>query len=554
MRPVVFKRKAISSFIQLVLLFLAVTSSSLLAQTSYISERHLPLSVSKITSSNLFAQTRYQESVEPQISTIATIEDSFIYVKSTITLPSAFLSNSYNSKNNFIDNKPPVTIQFPIVNIDQVNGISKSLWKIEKDNNGLKLIINLQKTKDDLFPLTFSVSFHQEILNKSNFMIPVPVILDATRVNGEIGMGVKGNLQIKSIKVEGGEAIDVSELSSNIGSFTDSILFAYAYHKEIKLTPEIDKITEVPVLNGTIDTANALSVVSSHGKILTRVIYQIKINQVQYLTLVLPPHATLFSTSVNDNPVKPLITASNDILIPLKHLSPNMTGKAEITYFTSQPHFKLGGSLKNLLPKPAFPISELIWSVYIPQKDHLIFTSGNLEEIKGAYDNNIARPNMGNNMPTLQRDKMSFYDTDERYDDNSINKKQIYSRQRKIKVAQDRLENEMSISLKPNFSAVPEPGVMTVPGTIRQGVYPVMFYIPEKGTPVRFSGLFIMNEFPQANITYIGGAAFGFVKLLLFVTVITLLGLIVRHIYLHFKDKTSIATNVTDVPKPESMV
>lgn len=438
----------------------------------------------------------------PQVRTLILLEEGMIWGESQMTFPEGLKIEEGSSG--------IVTILFPSgVEITDVEGLNaESPWRQEVTARGTMVTVHLKKGR---VISSLSITYQKEDPawrqdgNKFSVMkLPVPEIQGFSRVNGEIGVAAKGSLRVEPVKVQGGRTIDVQELSSAFQNLEEPILFAYGYHKSVALAMKMEKGSEIPVLQGTIDAANALTVISLHGKMITRVLYQVKANRLQFLSLSLPDDVTLFGAFVNNAPVKPIKGEGKEILIPLGGIDRSaFTGNTpvavEVTYFATKNHFWAGGSIQGILPKSELPTTELLWSLYIPVKDRPLWISGNLEQIGGG--NYVA----GGAVPALtppEQPASGFWPFRK---DKAAGSAQL---RRETELRQMEMEGKMGKMADEiqhgNFSH-----------STGTGILPVRFNIPERGRLIRFSGLLLVNEFPTARAIYMASSIYPLARLAL---------------------------------------
>ncbi|MDD5070192.1 MAG: hypothetical protein PHV17_05630, partial [Candidatus Omnitrophica bacterium] len=144
----------------------------------------------------------------------------------------------------------------------------------------------------------------------------------------------------------------------------------------------------------------------------------------QFLRLVLPPKATLWSAFVSGKPVKPAIDKEGNVLIPLE--KSQLQGEdlrqfpVEIVYLDKFKKMNFfGGSLKMTLPKVDIPLSEVYWSVYFPQGYKYFYADGDVKPVK-VYTPNLVKKAISNEIGNIGSQYSSVVT---RYQDKpSINK------------------------------------------------------------------------------------------------------------------------------------
>jgi hypothetical protein len=211
--------------------------------------------------------------------------------------------------------------------------------------------------------------------------IPTVRAMGAERETGYFGIAAATNVELAVNKVENATSIDVKELPSAIwGSTASPILLAFKYlNHPVSIAIDVTKHEELPVLVAAIDSADYISLDTKEGKLLTKAVYQVRNNVKQFIHLVLPKDANLWSVFVAGKPVKPAKDKTGNILIPLE--KSQLQGETltqfpvEIVYLDKSVKMGMLGNLKLSLPRTDIPVSTLNWMVYLPL-DYLYFNFG----------------------------------------------------------------------------------------------------------------------------------------------------------------------------------
>ncbi|MFH1857913.1 MAG: hypothetical protein ABH845_03300 [Candidatus Omnitrophota bacterium] len=276
------------------------------------------------------------------------------------------------------------------VSVLEVSGRDLRDWKISK-GEGLQYI--------DVF-LTFGIKgsyslnlTYERSIGDGSVVAEVPWIraVGAERENGYIGIATKTNVELAVSRHERVDLVDVKELPSSIwSSSANPILLAFKYHNHpFNLAIEVVKHEELPVLVAAIDLADYVALHTEEGKILTKATYQVRNNVKQFLRLVLPQNATLWSAFVAGKPVKPAKDKSGSILIPLE--KSQLQGESltqfpvEVVYLAEGSKMNFMGHLKLSLPQVDIPVSELDWSVYLPAGYTYFNFGGDVKRVRGAF-------------------------------------------------------------------------------------------------------------------------------------------------------------------------
>jgi len=258
------------------------------------------------------------------------------------------------------------------VGVLEVKGKDLRDWKISKNEGQqyLDVYLNFGVRGNYLLELTFERNIGEGSVTAS---VPWVKAVGVEREKGYFGLAASTNVELSVDALDNVMPLDIKELPSMIWSRTvNPILLAFKYLTHpFSITIDVTRHKELPVLVAAIDSVNYVTLFTEEGKSLTKATYQIRNNVKQFIRLVLPKGAVLWSTFVSGRPVKPAEDAKGNILIPLE--KSQLKGEAlaqfpvEIAYLDSSlKKMGLFGNLKLNLPKTDTPINELYWSVYLP--------------------------------------------------------------------------------------------------------------------------------------------------------------------------------------------
>ncbi len=353
---------------------------------------------------------------------------------------------------------------------------------------------------------TLSLVYERKI-GEGSVVAEVPWVraMGVEREKGYFGIAAATNVELAVNKIEHVNLIDVKELPSSIwGSSANPILLAFKYlNQPFSIAIDVTRHEELPVLVAAIDSADFVTLQTDEGKGLTKAIYQVRNNVKQFIRLVLPKDAALWSVFVAGKPVKPAKDKNGNILIPLEksQLSgENLTQfPVEIVYLDKTAKMGLAGSLKLQLPQTDIPVGELNWLVYLPL-DYLYFNfGGNIRQAK-RYAQLLSTFSKSSAVGGLKRgDKLVYDESSTQYSPG------------------------VGLSLKEVQSAQ------------MKGVLPIKIEIPQQGRLYRFSKLLVTeqeNSWVSVNFITVFKQIHGFIKLLLIIFVIVLIAGLLKKIKL----------------------
>lgn len=276
------------------------------------------------------------------------------------------------------------------VSVLDVKGKDLRDWKVSQDKGVEYLDVYLTFGVRGNYAL--NLSFERKI-GEGSVVAQIPWVkgTGVEREKGFFGLAASTNVELAVNKTENVTLIDVKELPPSIWSSTTSpILLAFKYLKHpFSIEIDVTKHEELPVLVAAIDSASYTTLQTDDGKSLTKAVYQVRNNVKQFLHLVLPKDATLWSAFVASKPVKPAKDKNGAILIPLE--KSQMQGESltqfpvEIVYLDQTPRMRLVGNISLDLPKTDINISALNWLVYLPVEFAYVHFGGNVKPVKQAF-------------------------------------------------------------------------------------------------------------------------------------------------------------------------
>ncbi len=262
-------------------------------------------------------------------------------------------------------------------------------WKVSKKDNVqyLDVFLNFGTKGTHILDVTFerNVDEGQQVVS-----MPWLRALNVERENGFYGIAASTNLEIDVGVSERVTKIDAKQLPQYIWEQASMpILLAFKYlNHPISIEIEMTRHEEIPVLVAAIDAAYPETLVTKDGRLLTKLVYQVRNNVKQYLRIKLPDTAKVWSSFVNGQPVKPAKDKDGNILISLKKSQnggSNVTQfPVEVVYLDEGKAVNGAGKLNLKLPAVDLPVNQLIWKVYMPD-DFIYFGSKSDGEVEVPY-------------------------------------------------------------------------------------------------------------------------------------------------------------------------
>ena len=197
-------------------------------------------------------------------------------------------------------------------------------------------------------------------------------VLDAVRETGFMGIELNTSAEVIIAESKGLEPVAVQKLPMQlINQSTKPLMFGFKNLKQpYSLIMDIKKHTKVAVPMATISSANVVTLFTEDGKIVNRLIYQVRNNAKQFLIINVPSDADVWSVFVDGKPVESSMDSDGRLLVPLIRSRVNgeqlETFPVELIYCTVKAKFAWLNSRESSLPAVDLLVSQLFWSVYLP--------------------------------------------------------------------------------------------------------------------------------------------------------------------------------------------
>lgn len=379
------------------------------------------------------------------------------------------------------------------LDILDVRGDSLNEWAVLDEKGGKYLRCRFKGPVQAQQTLTISSEKKlKDVSATSSF--PYFHLVGADREKGCIGICARTNVEIKALKTEKVVPIDVQELPPQLQSGGEHpLLLAFKYlDSDYQLTLEVKRYEDVAVLTAVADSASAMTLVTPDGKSVTRFQLVVKNNLKQFLSVILPSGAQLWSTFVASASVKPGKDKDGRIIIPLQK-SGYAEGQisafpVEIVYFKPSGGCNFLGMPKFSLPQVDLPVTQVSWSFYLPENNHYFHFSG-MDQVRSNPPLAGHIPLVGNFMRARSQGQMSA-------------------------------KEESNVALQaPNVgSSAPMEDKefrQDMGETLAKGVLPVMVTIPEKGKVFCFQKL-IVDKASSVRIYYMAGWFYRFLTFCFF--------------------------------------
>lgn len=385
-------------------------------------------------------------------------------------------------------------------NILSVNAEGMQEWKMLDTAHGPVLAVQFAYAKKG--NVGVSLQMERAFGDKEEvFDLPRLRAIDIEREQGTVGIEAKGAVELAVQSNQGLQPMDPKELPSGIWqSASQPILFAFRYTKPFTLAMDVQRHPETPVLTTTIDAANAVSVLTSRGQLITKIRYQVRNQLKQYLSLRLPKDAALWSAFVSGQPVKPMLAQDGSFRIPLAKSQMDAQGQqgfpVEIIYYRTQPKFLPMGARAMKLPMPDAPVSRMAWSLYMPEKYRFPYFGGDMEKGAQASAWNaitgsayMDREELGEKVGNKKENRRLAKDM-----------KSLLGRLSKAKAANMGEADEIMAQKQQEVASSLFQANTDVP--MSPGIFPVAFELPATGQLFNFGQIMVVGQDPELTFVF----------------------------------------------------
>lgn len=281
------------------------------------------------------------------------------------------------------------TVRLPkTVQVLNVRGAGIEDWHVTEQPEANALEVTLSFTlKDNTYRL--SIEGEESLqAQQATYALPEITLVGVKQERGQLAVVTEGSLEVAPDQIEGLTRIDVKEISDTLKtSSVFPIVMAFRYHQHpYHASLTITQHDDLPVLNAIAEQGELITILSGEGELLTRAAYAVRANKKQFLGVVLPEGATLWSCIVDGRSVKPVKGETGQLLVPMVAASGGDRAViVELVYFEHGPRLARLGSLQLHGPVLDIPTTIANWLVYTPGHVKFLRTSGNLEQGGSAY-------------------------------------------------------------------------------------------------------------------------------------------------------------------------
>jgi len=244
--------------------------------------------------------------------------------------------------------------------VNQVSGGMVTDW----DTSGSDLTVTFIEPISQL--TRFTVNGELRLAREGKMNIPLLRLETAERETGGVGVEVVGAGEIKDKQVNGLDEAEAADLGQLIASRQTPSLIAFRLAPgDGKLTRSLSlnvaRYTPQAVLTANIQEADYNALVTADGKILVQSRFAVRNNQRNFLRVILPVNATLWSASVGGKPIRPGRDADGSLLLPLEKMPSGDDAPAfavEVSYLDQTSQWNERGRIRLSLLSVDLPISK----------------------------------------------------------------------------------------------------------------------------------------------------------------------------------------------------
>lgn len=262
-------------------------------------------------------------------------------------------------------------IQLPEnITINQVQGALVADWEMKPGELRVTFLEPVEQTA------SFVITGEGRLPRDGEMDIPLLRLSEVERETGGVGVDVLGAGEIKeeSVKMQGLQRADASDLSEPVSSRQSPALPAFRIHggdaktsRSLHIT--VSRYTQQAVLMANVEEARYRVLFTKDGKTLVEARYAVRNNQRNFLKVTLPTGATLWSASLGGLPVRPGSGPDASLLLPLSKAGGGEEAPefaVELVYFTPGTAWADKGHLKLSLPALDLPVSRTGLQVFYP--------------------------------------------------------------------------------------------------------------------------------------------------------------------------------------------
>ena len=337
-------------------------------------------------------------------------------------------------------------------------------------------------------------------------------VLETVRETGHIGIILNTSAEVIAAESQGLEKIAPQKLPAQlINRSAKPLIMGFKYLKHpYSLVLDIKKHEKIAVPVATINSANIVTLFTQDGKVVHRLVYQIRNSAKQFLEIQLPERADVWSVLVGSEPVESSINAQGKLLVPLiRSRSVNNrldTFPVEVIFCMAEDRFSWSGSRESTLPAVDLLISQLIWSVYLPNDYSYLYFESTLEKEEIIRGLNVFRSTQRqyNERAMKEVSRLGKIESDKMSRDRlrGVYKGKDYKSEfRNVPLQEEQISSQVAAELEfsgrlEGLAQQDRPQGAVSGGAGGTGILPIQIQIPTAGQVYRFAKTIVKTEDP----------------------------------------------------------
>ncbi|NIO28548.1 MAG: hypothetical protein GTO29_08345 [Candidatus Latescibacteria bacterium] len=393
------------------------------------------------------------------------------------------------------------------VNVLAVSGEGVGEWQEATKGNQRLLLIPFTYGKKGAATVrvTTETAFSESGLSNAFFGIKT---LGTVRETGFIGIELATSAEVIVRESEGLEKVVVQKLPQPlVNKSARPLIMGFKYLKHpYSLVFDIQKHEKIGVPVASINFASVVTLFTEDGKIVNRLVYQIRNSAKQFLEIQLPENADVWSVFVGNQPVESSMNGQGKLLVPLirsRSVDNRLdTFPVEVIYCTVQNRFSPFGSQVSALPAADLLTSQLIWSVYLPNDYSYVYFRSTLEKEEIIRGLNIFAGARRQYDEDAMKEFSQLGDEKSRAEMQKIYKGKDYrSYFRNVPMEEDQIASQVDAELEfsgrlEGLSSNEVPQAPISGGAVSTGVLPIQIRVPTSGQVYRFAKTIIKTDDP----------------------------------------------------------
>jgi len=244
--------------------------------------------------------------------------------------------------------------------INQVSGALVSDWDVKNRDLQVWFIEPVQSS------VRFTLTGELRIARSGNVDVPLLRLPGVERETGGVAVEVLGAGEIKDRHASGLVEAEAADLGQLIASRQSPSLIAFRLNPgdgnlSRTLSLDVARYTPQAVLTANIEEAEYNALIAADGKVLVQSRFAVRNNQRNFLKLILPSSAVLWSASVAGRPIRPGRGPDGSLLLPLEKTRSGVEAPAfivEVSYLDRAAAWTDKGRARVSLVAVDLPISK----------------------------------------------------------------------------------------------------------------------------------------------------------------------------------------------------